>query len=62
MDNPLMQVKSIAECSVKHSAVLLTCIKTTYGFKPLFFSIYEWLLKTTLCIFKKLINIRIGDK
>ena len=30
-----MQVKSIAECSVEHSAILLTCIKVADGLRPL---------------------------
>ena len=42
--NPLMQVKSIAEC--EHSAVLLTCIKIPNGVQAFVLSIFEWLLKT----------------
>ena len=42
-----MQVKSIAECSQGHSAILLTCIKRYIVYKS-FMSIFEWLLKTVL--------------
>ena len=55
----LMQVKSIAECSLEHSgqkycrmlprehsAILSTCIKPTYIFKNFVLSIFEWPLKT----------------
>ena len=45
-DNRLMQVKSIAEFSVNHSAVHLTFIKIPHGFQTLVLSIFEWPLKT----------------
>ena len=47
--NRLMLVKSNAECSVEHSAILLTCIKlhfVPHGFKTFVLSIFEWPLKT----------------
>ena len=45
-DNSLMQVKSVADCSMEHSAVLLSCIRLPHGFKTFVLSIFEWLLKT----------------
>ena len=41
-----MHVKSIAECSKEHSAILLTCIKLPSVFKSFVLSIFEWPLKT----------------
>ena len=47
MGNPLIQVKSIADCSKgEHSAILLTCIKLPSVFKTFVLFIYEWPLKT----------------
>ena len=45
-DYHLMQVKSIAECSSEHSAILLTFIKLPFVFKTFVLSIFEWPLKT----------------
>ena len=47
-----MQVKRIAECSLEHSAILLTCIKLPSVFKTYILSILEWSLKTdfTVCL------------
>ena len=42
MDNRLMQVKSIAECT----AILLTCIKLPLVIKIFVLSIFEWPLET----------------
>ena len=36
----LMKVESTAECSLKHSAILLTCIQRFFGL------LFKWLLKT----------------
>ena len=49
-----MQVKSIAECSREHSAILLTCIKLPFIFKTFVLSIFEWPLKTGLTVARKL--------
>ena len=38
----LMQVKSIAECSLEHSAILLTFIKLPFVIKIFILSIFEW--------------------
>ena len=43
-NNPLLQVKSSADCS--HSAILLTCTKLPPVFKTFVLSIFEWPLKT----------------
>ena len=40
-----MQVKSIAECSTEHSAIHLTCIKLSHGFKTFVLSFFEWPFK-----------------
>ena len=46
-DYPLMQVKSIAECSKgEHSAILLTFIKLPFAIKIFVLSIFERPLKT----------------
>ena len=45
-DYRLMQVKSIAECSREHSAILSTFIKLPFVLKTFVLSIFEWLLKT----------------
>ena len=45
-----MQVKSNAECSVEHSAVVLTCIKLPHGFKTFVLSIFEWPLMTGITV------------
>ena len=37
-----MQVKSIAECSLEHSAILLTFIKLPFVIKIFILSIFEW--------------------
>ena len=36
--------------NVEHSAVLLTCIKVSHGFKACILPIFEWLLKTGFTI------------
>ena len=41
-DYRLMQVKSIAECSKGHSAILSTFIKLLFVIKIFFLSIFEW--------------------
>ena len=41
-----MQVKRIAECSLEHSAILLSCIKLPFIIKIFVLSIFEWPLKT----------------
>ena len=41
-----MQVKSIAECSREHSAILLTFIKLSCIIKIFVLSIFEWLFYT----------------
>ena len=41
-----MQVKSIAECSREHSAILLTFIKLPFVFMIFVLSFFEWPLKT----------------
>ena len=38
--------KVLQNAPMKHSAVLLICIKEPYGFKAVVLSIFEWLLKT----------------
>ena len=40
-----MQVRSIAECSKGHSAILSTIIKLPFVFKTFVLSIFEWPLK-----------------
>ena len=48
-----MQVKSIAECSMENSAVLLTCIKLRHDFETFVLSIFELPLKTVhVCEFQ----------
>ena len=42
----LMQVKSIAECSKGHSAILFTFIKLQFVIKIFELSIFKWPLKT----------------
>ena len=37
----LMKVESIAECSMEHSAILLTCIKRQLVLKTIFFCLFE---------------------
>ena len=49
----LMQVKSIAECSL-HSAIFLTCIKQVPVLKNYFCLLFEWLLKADLTVIKAL--------
>ena len=46
IDSCLMQVKSMAECSNEHSAILSTCIKLPPVFKAFGLSIFEWPLQT----------------
>ena len=48
----LMQVKSIAECSREHSAILTTCIKLTSVFYTFVLSNFERLLKTGFTVFE----------
>ena len=43
-ENRLMQVRSIAQCSKEHSAILLTFIKLLFVIKKL--SIFEWSIYT----------------
>ena len=45
-DYRLMKVKSIAECSKEHSAILSTFIKLPFVIKICVLSIFEWPLKT----------------
>ena len=45
-DYRLMQVKSIAECSGEHSAILSTFIKLNFVIRIAVSSILEWPLKT----------------
>ena len=47
-----MQVKSIAECSREHSAILLTFIKLPFVNKTFVLSIFEWQFYTgfTVCV------------
>ena len=45
-----MQVKSIAECSREHSAILSTCIKLPSVFKVFVLSSFEWPLKTSFTV------------
>ena len=45
-DYCLMQVKSIAECSKGHSAILLTFIKLPFVIKTFVLSVFEWSLTT----------------
>ena len=42
----LMQGKSIADCSLEHSAILSTFIKLPFAIKICVLSIFEWPLKT----------------
>ena len=42
----LMQVKSIAECSKEHSAILSTLMKLPFSTKTFVLSIVKWPLKT----------------
>ena len=49
-NNRLMQVKSIAECSLEHSAILLTFIELPFVFKACVLYIFEWSLKTGLVV------------
>ena len=49
-DYRLMKVKSIAECPLEHSAILLTFIKLQFVFKTFVLSIFEWLLKTGVTV------------
>ena len=45
-NNHLMQVKSIAECSKGHSALLSTFVKLPFVIEIFVLSILEWPLKT----------------
>ena len=45
-----MQVKSIAECSKGHSAILLTFIKLPFVIKIFVLSIFDWLFYTGLTV------------
>ena len=51
-----MQVKSIAECSKEHSAILSTFIKLPFVIKICVLSTFEWPLKTGLTV-----NINISE-
>ena len=51
-----MQVKSIAECSKEHSAILSTFIKLPFAIKPFVLSIFEWPLKTGFTVYVDLIS------
>ena len=53
-----MKVESIAECSIEHSAILLTCIKRLSVLKTKFWSFLEWPLKTSFTVF----NLIFGRK
>ena len=46
-----MQVKSIAECSKGHSAILSTFIKLPFVFKTFFFVYFKWPLKTGFTVY-----------
>ena len=54
-----VQVKSIAEYSSEHSAILLNCIKLPFVTKTFVLSIFKWPLKTgfTVLLFLKIFNI-----
>ena len=41
-----MPVKILQNAPVEHSAVLLTCIKLSHGFKTFVLSFLKWSLKT----------------
>ena len=47
----LMKVESIAECSLEHSAILLTCIKQKSVLKLIFGLLFEWPLKTGFTVY-----------
>ena len=50
-----MKVKSIAECSKEHSAILLTFIKLSVVIKTFVVSLFEWSFYTgfTVTVFKQ---------
>ena len=49
-----MQVKSIAECSVEHSAIFSTFIKLPIVIKMVVLSIFEWSFYTGFTVFRGL--------
>ena len=49
-----MQIKSIAECSKEHSAILSIFIKLPFVFKTFFSSYFEWPLKTGFTVHRNL--------
>ena len=54
----LMQVKSIAECSREHSAILSTFIKLPFVVKTFVLSIFEWPFYTDFTVFEQISSIR----
>ena len=50
-DYRLMQVKSIAECSGEHSAILLTLIKLPFVINSFVLSIFDWPLKSDSTVY-----------
>ena len=51
-----MQVKSFAECSREHSAILSTFIKLRFAINIFVLSIFEWPLKTGFTVVFKILE------
>ena len=56
-----MQVKSIAECSNEHSAILLTFMKLLFSTKTFVLFVVKWPLKTGLTVFRKSLCRLVAD-
>ena len=56
----LMQVKSVADCSKWHSAILSTFIKLPFVIKIFVLSIFEWPLKTGFTVQAELCHFYLG--
>ena len=61
-NNLLMQIQSIAECSVEHYTILLTCIKLSNGFTTFVLSIFEWPHKTSFTVYPNLYDNKVRYK
>ena len=60
-NNRLMQIKSIAECSKGHSAILKTFIQLPFDIKIFVLSIFEWPFYTGFTGYELLISSQSCD-